>query len=407
MGENQSDVIVVGGGPCGSFTALNLAKLGSQVTVFEEHNEVGSPCHCAGHLTLQGLKRLGLHPLPSKIVENTFYGAVFHSPKGKKFRIRFSSPVTCSVNRVAFDKYIADMAEEAGSRYCLNSRVESLITKNGCTKDVIVRREESQEKFSAKVVVDAEGVSSRILRQAGLIPSNQNTLVKAVQAEVENVKDMEADMVEIFVGRDYAPGFYGWLMPNQDGTAKVGLAAENGNPRELLQSLMLKHPTASKKLHTATITKTSFHSIPLGGPIPKAFSDGFIAVGDAASQVKPTTGGGVIFGMTCAEIAAEVVREALQRTDFSSDFLATYQKRCDKILKSEIKFMLKIKKMLDALPDHKMDSAIDFCAKMGLNKAIQNLEDIDFQAHSLIHSLWNPRVPVALLYLLLSYLFTK
>jgi digeranylgeranylglycerophospholipid reductase len=406
MHEFFADAIVVGGGPCGSFTALNLAKLGVDVNVFEEHAEIGVPCHCAGHLSIKGLKLLGLHPLPSEIVENVFYGAIFHSPKGKSFHVRFSSPVTCAVNRVLFDKYIAKMAENAGARY-LNSMVESLIIENGFVKAVIVKGGKGEEKFSAKVVVDAEGISSRILRQAGLVAFNRHMLVKAVEAEVENVQDLETDMVEVFLGRDYAPGFYAWLMPKGNGKAKVGLAAKIGNPRELLQRLMLRHPTASKKLRNAKILQTSFHSITLGGPIPKAFSNGFLVVGDAASQVKPTTGGGVIFGMTCAKIAAEVAYEALSKNDFSSDFLCTYQSRCNKTLGSDVKFMLRIKKILDALPDDKIDDAIKFCAKIGLDKTLQKFEDIDFQGRSFLRMLWNPRMPITLFYFLLSCLFAN
>jgi len=402
-----SNAIVVGGGPCGSFTALNLAKLGFDVNVFEEHAEIGVPSHCAGHLSVKGLKSLGLYPLPSEIVENTFYGAVFHSPKGKRFYVRFCSPVTCAVNRVLFDKYIAEMTEKIGAHYFLNSTVKSLIVENGFVKGIIARRGKAEERFSAKVVVDAEGISSRLLRQAGLSVFNRHMLVKAVQAEVENVQDLETDIVEVFLGRDYALGFYAWLMPKRNGKAKVGLAAKIGNPRELLQRLMLKHPTASKKLRRAKILQISFHSIPLGGPIPKTFSNGFLTVGDAASQVKPTTGGGVIFGMTCAKIAAEVAYEALRKNDFSSDFLSIYQKRCNKKLGSDIKFMLRIRRMLDALPDEKLDDAINFCTKIGLDKALQSFDDIDFQGRSLLRTLWNPRMPVVLFYFLLSYLFAN
>jgi digeranylgeranylglycerophospholipid reductase len=407
MHEFFSDAIVVGGGPCGSFTALSIAKLGVDVNVFEEHAEIGVPCHCAGHLSIKGLELLGLYPLPSDIVENVFYGAIFHSPKGRSFYVRFSSPVTCAVNRVLFDKYIAKMAEKAGAQYFLNSMVESVMLENGFVNAVIVRRGKAEEKFSAKVVVDAEGISSKILRQAGLVAFNRHMLVKAVEAEVENVQDLETDMVEVFLGRDYAPGFYAWLMPKGDGKAKVGLAAKIGNPRELLQRLMLRHPTASKKLRSAKISQASFHSMTLGGPIPKTFSNGFLVVGDAASHVKPTTGGGVVFGMACAKIAAEVVYEALCKNDFSSDFLCTYQSRCNKTLGSDVKFMLRMRKMLDALPDDKIDDVIKFYANIGLDKTLQKLEDIDFQGRSFLRMLWNPRMPIALFYFLLSCLFAN
>lgn len=400
-----SDVIVVGGGPCGSFSALKLAKLGADVSVFEEHGKIGIPSHCAGHLSINGLRRLGLYPPPAKIVENTFYGADFHSPKGKKFSVRFSSPVTCVVNRVLFDKYIAEMAEDAGVHYLLNSRVKSLIIENGFVKGVIVRHKRKTEKrFLTKIVIDAEGISSRVLRQTGLSTLNSRMLVNAVQAEVENAQDLETDMVEVFLGRSYAPGFYAWLIPKFDGRAKVGLAAKTGNPRELLQRLMFKHPAASKKLRAAKICKISFHPITLGGPISKSYSNGFLAVGDAASQVKPSTGGGVVFGITCADIAAKVVYEALQRNDFSSESLSAYQKRCDETLGFDVNVMLRIRKMLDAMSDDKIDDAIAFCTKLGLDKVIRKVGDIDFQGRSLLGMLWNPKMVVALFYFLSLYL---
>ncbi|HDD70007.1 MAG TPA: NAD(P)/FAD-dependent oxidoreductase [Candidatus Bathyarchaeota archaeon] len=397
MNEN-SDVIVVGGGPCGSFTALNLGKLGAKVTVFEEHSQIGVPCHCAGHLSIKGLKRLGLYPLPKGIVENTFKGAVFHSPKGKNLTVKFANHITCVVNRASFDKYLADKAEKAEAHYFLSSRVESLIIKNNFVKGVKVRHNGKTENFTADIVVDAEGISSKILRQTGLTALNSRMLVNAVQANVENVKDVEPDMVEVFLGKNYAPGFYAWLIPQKDGKAKVGLAAKTGNPKDFLRKLIRKHPTASKKLGKAKLLHAAFHPITLGGPIPKTYSNGFLAVGDVASQAKPTTGGGVIFGLNCARIAAEVAYDALKQKDFSSKFLSNYQKRYNKILDFDVKVMLKLRKMLDALSDNKIDEAISFCGKLGLDKTIQGMEDIDFQGRSLLRSLPKPRMLAALFY---------
>ena len=397
------DVIVVGGGPCGSFAAFNLAKHGANVTVFEEHGEIGFPSHCPGHLSIKGLRQLGSYPLPEKIVENTFYGAIFHSPKGKSFSVRFSQPVTCVVNRVLFDKYVAKMAEDAGAQYHLNSHVESLNIEDSLVKGVNVKQD-GKTKFFAKIVIDAEGVSSKILRLAGLSVLNRRMLVNGVQAEVENVKDIEPDMVEVFLGKDYASDFYAWLIPVGNGKAKVGLATKTGNPKELLSRLMFKHPVASKKLNAAKIVQIGFHPLTLGGPVTKTYSNGFLAVGDAASQVKPTTGGGVIFGMTCARVAAEVAYEALSKNDFSSEFLSAYQRRCEEILGFDVKVMLKIRKALDAMSDDKMDDAISLCRKLNVEKSLQNFKDMDFQGQSLLRLLPNPRMLTALFYFFFLFL---
>jgi digeranylgeranylglycerophospholipid reductase len=402
--KDMPDAIVVGGGPTGSFAALNLAKLGAKVTVFEEHEAIGIPSHCAGHLSIRSLRNLGVYPLPGKIVENTFSQANFFSPTGFKFSVHLAKPVTCSVNRAAFDKHIADKAEAAGARYCLNSRVQSLLMEDGFVKGVNVKHGNEAESVPAKIVVDAEGIASRLLRQTGLAGLNGERLVHAVEAEVENVKDVDLNAVEVFLGKNYAAGFYAWLMPKFDGTAKVGLATNKGNPKEFLQRLMLKHPVASKQLSNAKITCMAFHPITLGGPISKAYSDGFLAVGDAASQVKPTTGGGVVFGLACARIAAEVADGAVRRNDVSSSFLALYQKRCTDALGFDFGVMLRVRRFLDSLSDEKVDEVLRFCARIGLDKTLENAEEIDFQGQAFLKLLTKPAMFAVLAYFLKLYL---
>jgi digeranylgeranylglycerophospholipid reductase len=402
--NSAPDVVVVGGGPCGSTVASSLAKHRASTTVFEEHAQVGIPCHCAGHVSINGLKRLNLYPLPNGIIEHSFCGATFHSPKGNAFSIRFSSPVTCVVNRILFDKYIAEMAKASGATYELESRVESLLVRHGLVEGVIVNKNGQVEEVSARIVIDAEGVASRLVRQLGLRTRGQSRLVHAVQAEVDGAEYAEPNMVEVFLGKKFAPGFYSWLIPKGEGKAKIGLAAETGNPRDLLEKFMLKHPVASVWLRKAKVLQASFHPISLGGPIPKAYSDGFLALGDAASQVKPTTGGGLVLGSTCAEIAARVVLESLQTRDYSAQFLSTYQEQCNRILRFDMSVMLRIRRMLDGMSDRRIDELIRLCATLRLDRALLSVKDMDFQGKSLLRALRSPRVLALLGYLLFFYL---
>ena len=403
--KNVSDAVVVGAGPVGCFAAMNLAKLGLDTTVFEEHAEIGVPTHCAGHLSIPSLKNLGLYPLPQGIVENTFSAANFYSPNGTKLTVRVRRPVTCAVNRELFDKFLAGKVEAAGARFRLSSRVHSLIINDGFVAGVNAKQEDGNEsQVSSKIVIDAEGISSRLLRQAGLAPLKGERLVYAVETEMENIRNVEEDTVEVFLGRNYAPGFYAWIIPRRDGTAKVGLAAKKGNPKELLQRLVHKHPVASKHLAGARVTRMAFHPITLGGPVSKAYASGFVAVGDVASQVKPTTGGGVVFGLTCARIAAEVIQGALEKDNFSADYLGLYQKRVVDALGFDFNVMLKARRFLDSLSDEKLDEALQFCNRLRLDKALRDIDEIDFQGQTLLRALTKPAAFTALAYFLVLYL---
>jgi len=405
--ENFSDAIIIGGGPCGSFSALNLSKRGYNVTVFEEHGEIGVPCHCAGHISINGLKNLGLYPLPKGIVENTFVGAKIHSPNGTAFTVRLSEPITCTVNRALFDKYIAELAQKKGTHYNMDARVESLVFAGGFAKGVVVKRHGKTSEFFSKIVLDAEGISARILRQTSLPTPRRDKIVNGAQVEIENVKDVEPDIVEIILGDHYAPGFYAWLIPKSEEEAKIGLASKARNPKTFLQRLIRKHPAVSAKLRTAKVVKESYHPITLGGPIAKAYSNGFLVVGDAASHVKPTTGGGIIFGLNCAKIAANVIAEALDKNNFSEEFLSTYQRRLMKMFGFDVKVMLKIREILDKLPDEKLDAIISLCNKIRLNEAFKNLREIDFQGRAFLKLARNPKALMMLALTFLNYLIGK
>ena len=399
-----SDIVIIGAGPVGSYAAMHLARAGVETTVFEEHPQVGYPSHCAGHISIRSLKAMGFYPLPDGVEENSFRAANFYSPQGTRFSLHLSQPVTVAINRARFDQQLAAEAERAGAHFELNSRVQSLIVQDGSVKGVTVERDGRQMQVSSKFVLDAEGVSSRLLRQAGLKALKPEGLVCAVEAEVEGVRDVQLDAVEVYLGGGYASGFYGWLIPRRDGTAKLGLATNKGNPRSCLNALMTKHPVATKQLVSAKIKQVSYHAITLGGPIPKTYGDGFLAVGDCASQVKPTTGGGVIFGLTCAKIAAETTAQAIQQGDTSAAALQAYQRRCRDILSFDFTVMLRLRRFLNTLSDEKLDEMLRVCGKLGVDRALGGETEVDFQGKMLLKAAAKPSMLAALGYFALLYL---
>jgi digeranylgeranylglycerophospholipid reductase len=400
-----ADAVVIGGGPVGSYAALHLAKKGIPVTVYEEHPQIGYPSHCAGHISIRSLRNMGLYPLPDGIIENDFCAANFYSPQGTKFSIHLSCPVTTALNRARFDQYLAKRAQAAGARFEVSTRVQSLLMQDGSVKGINVKRADATEvQVNSKIVFDSEGISSRLLRQAGLKALKPAGLVYAVETEITGAQDIDMNAVEVYFGKTYAPGFYGWLIPKPDGTAKLGLATNQGDPRAYLKRLMTKHPVASKQLAKARITQAGYHAISLGGPIRRAYADGFLAMGDCASQVKPTTGGGVIFGLTCAREAADVAAQAIKNDDTSANSLQAYQKRCDDLLNFDIKVMLRLRRFLDSLADTKLDEMLRVCGKLGVDKALSNVDEIDYQGKMLMSVAGKPAMWAALAYFGLLYL---
>jgi digeranylgeranylglycerophospholipid reductase len=167
---------------------------------------------------------------------------------------------------------------------------------------------------------------------------------------------------------------------------------------------MTKHPVASKQLSKAEITTTGYHAISLAGPIRQAYTDGFLAMGDCASHVKPTTGGGVIFGLTCAKEAAEIADTALKIGDFSAKTLQPYQNRCDDLLNFDIRVMLRLRRFINSLSDEKLDELLCVCSKLGVDKALSGVDEIDYQGKMLMSVAGKPAMWAALAYFGLLYL---
>lgn len=398
--QTQADVAVVGAGPTGCFAALTAAILGSEVAVFEEHREIGLPSHCAGHISIKGLNKLGVR-LPENIIENRISGAAFYSPSGNEFKVKFPSPVTYVINRSMFDKHLAQLAEDAGARFILGTKAERLLTDRGAVCGLQLKNEKC---FESRIMIDAEGCASTLLRHIPLRPLDGSQVVNAVNGEVERANDLEKDAVEVYLGQKYAPGLYAWIIPKSDGSAKIGLATKSGNPKEHLKLFLGKHPEARRKVLFSDVRNLSFHLIPLGGPIPRTYANGFLSVGDVASQVKPTTGGGVVMGLTCARIAGETAYEAVRQNRLSEDFLQGYEERWRKAIGFDMTVMHQLRLMLNRLSDKQLDRTINLCRQLGLDEALQKVSDIDWQGQALLRLARSPGVWALSIYSLLSSL---
>jgi digeranylgeranylglycerophospholipid reductase len=360
------DVVVIGAGPAGLIAAREAARRGATVTVLEEHAEIGVPCHCAGLLSIKGLKDLGI-PLSSDFVQNRLKGARFYSPSGLSFVVGRREAVACAVDRSMFDKFLAEKATRAGAEIRTESRVKGI-----SRVDKRIAVEGSFSSLSAGVVVDAEGVASRFVKAIGLRPLESRGVLPALQFELEDVK-VDPAYAEIYVGNKVAPGFFAWVIPLGHDSVKVGLGCKRANVREKLESFI--------QTRFGKVKRAAVHSGRLitCGPISRTFDDNFIVVGDAAGQVKPTTGGGVILGGVCAAFAGEVAVEAMENRNASAVFLEKYERLWKSRLGGEFRTMRLARQVVNRLSDKTTDKLFKFVLEKNLQEEFSVKGDIDFQ----------------------------
>jgi len=374
MVETETDIAIVGAGPAGLIAAREAAKRGADVTVLEEHGEIGNPCHCAGLLSLKGLTEIHV-PLDKSFIQNKVKGARFFSPSMLSFAVERDEPVACVVNREFFDKFLARQATQAGPDLRLNSKVKSIKRLDG--KILLIG---DFGTMKADIIVDAEGVSSHLVKEVGLQPLPAKHLLPALQHDLTGV-DVDPNYVEVHIGRKMAPRFFAWVIPPDENSARVGLACEGDNPHEKLESF-IKHRFNEGNNLTRVFTRSGL--IVACGPISRSFNDNFIAVGDVAGQTKPTTGGGVIWGGVCAMIAGRVVAEAVEAGNSTQSFLKKYEILWRKKIWKEIRLTLLARKIADRLSDKTVDKIFKSIIESNLQKELSLEGDMDFQAGTIL-----------------------
>jgi geranylgeranyl reductase family protein len=370
----KTDILVIGAGPSGLIAARDASQAGAKVTVFEKKKEIGIPCHCAGLLSLKGMEKIGL-ATRGPYVRNKVKGAHFYSPSGLTFTIEKKSPVACVVDRDLIDKNLAQQAKKAGANINLSSNIYDLKrTKNGiCSIG-------KHESVFSKLIINAEGAPSKFLKTFGLKPINFSYVLPGLQFDLKGI-NVDPDFVEVHISRKIAPNFFAWVIPLGKDSVRVGLACKGMMKKELLEIFIKKRFRNKEKIEHIKIQSGL---VVTSGPIEKTFNDNFLVIGDAAGQVKPTTGGGVILGGICASIAGSIAAEAVNDDNFKKSFLKKYEKLWRKKLGKEFKTTFFARRILNHLSDKAVDKLFDLIIKKNLQENFQIFGDMDFQRKTIL-----------------------
>lgn len=374
------DAVVIGGGPAGLIAATEIAREGPSVLVLEEHPQIGLPDHCAGLISIRGLERIGVKPSPRSI-QNLVTGARLIAPNGTVLEIGGNEDKAYVLDRSLFDRSLAIGAIEAGTEIRLRSRVTEVQRKD----DGFLCRTSSGKGYLCRLLVDAEGISSRILGMLGLPRPSSDWVFPAAQFEISGMK-FETEKVEMYFGRDIAPGFFAWSIPMSKDSSKIGLAVQDGNPLEMLRHFRRRCFPSSQ------VFSIRLGGVFLGDPSTKTFDENLLVVGDAAGQTKSTTGGGVVVGGLCAQIAGHVGVSALLEDDLSAKNLSQYEKQWRGMLGADLAKMRVLRRLFPRISDDSLDRMFEFALRSNLVRIIEEKGDMDFQGDVISRMLRQPGV---------------
>jgi geranylgeranyl reductase family protein len=398
--DRDFDVLIIGGGPIGGIVAEVIARNHLSTMILEEHKSIGQPQHCAGLISLNGFRRLGIKP-PKSVLQNEVRGATIFSPSGENLTVERRNTLAFVVDRISLDRYLVENATRRGSELQLNTKAKHVTIQPDCalvTTEVRNNKTKTSETtLKGKLVISGEGGQARLTSQVGLDPPDPKMRLYATQFEMSNVRLGRQDLVEIYFG-NFAPGFFAWVIPTGEDSARIGLASRVAKSHTYLRYFVSHHPVVASELTNARVNEVFGGMVLTGGPSETTSTDRFLAVGDCAGQTKPTTGGGVITGGICARIAGRVAVDSIASGDFSKEFLRRYDKIWRSQLGQEFSSMLRLRTVLNHMPNPLLDKTLVAAKKSGLEAVIEDKGDIDAQSKLIRHALTNPRIIISFLF---------
>ena len=384
------DAVIIGAGPIGSNVALHLSKKGFEVAVVEQKREIGIPLKCAGLVSKRVIELSGISP--NKIIQNELYGAYIHSPEGRVFEIESDRVQAFAIDRVLFDKLLAENAQNYNAVYLLNNKAYSF----GDGK-VQIKSDGESGVLQYKILIGADGAKSKVREFFGF-PDPKEVLL-GVGAEVENI-NINPKKVHIFFSRNIAPGFFAWIIPtNREGTeARIGLCTSTPPPKPIKSyfDMMFTNPLTEPFLKGCTVKGLLGGAIPLGF-LDETAMDRVMIVGDAASQVKPLSGGGLYPGLLSSNFCSEVAEEALENNDASKKILKKYHNLWSAALKREIAIGMRIRKRFLQMDDSQVDKYLSYLNDEEILSIISKYGDIDYPSKLAFPLLKN--IPILLKFL--------
>ncbi len=376
---SEYDVIVAGAGVAGCMAAIEASRQGVKVGLFEEHPQVGVPSHCSGVVSLNGLKLLGVDRNQA-YDQRLIRGARFFPPTGKPIEITRHEPVALIVNRMRLDQYLAKKALNNGVELHTKSRITRLARAGNREIHATIQ---NGGEVSAKVLIDASGAGSRLPTHAGLKVPDWSQILPGLQYELIGTNKQD-DLVNLYFGSERAPGFFAWSIPTGDHSVRAGLATTKGNVRTLLDRLVKEH------WPMARVDATKSGSVLVSGPVDRCWSPGFMVVGDAAGQVKQTTGGGIMIGGYCGLLAGSAAASAVKTPERADEFLESYDHEWREKFSGDLRSMGIGRRLFFGLSDSTLDKL--FPALEPMLGEITEVADMDFQSKVITKLLSNRKL---------------
>lgn len=280
-------ISVIGAGPAGSYSAYLLAKEGFSVNIYEEHDVVGKPVQCTG-ITTSFIENYIKND--ADFVVNKIDRVKVHSYNNSvEFKLKRKNVV---MDRCGMDNFFLNKALDEGARLFTGHR---FIEANN--DELIFKKDNKKLNVKKDMVIGADGPNSQVAKTFNFKGIRENFL--GLQATVKG--EFDHSTFEVYLGNNICPGFFAWIVPENEKIARIGLAVRNGfKGREYFESFVKER---------GKILEMQAGLIPIYNSKLETEKNNIFLVGDAASQVKATTGGGILYALMASEELCKAIKK--------------------------------------------------------------------------------------------------
>ncbi len=335
MATCSYDVVVVGAGTAGCYAAATAAKSDLDVVILERKSRED-----AGHIACgDALKGADSFPevIPKSQIEPAFTNTGvdhgrFEIPK-EDVVLEIPVPGELAViDRWEYGRRIIDGAESAGAEIVYDTVVQDVQQSGGQVTGVMAVQKGEAVEYQAPLVIDGAGALSILQDKADFSESTFDTNVNYQQfcsayREIVTVpEEVPWKDALVFKPTERAAGYL-WYFPRTGVEINAGLGFQmTEQPMELVE--VLKNDLQSRdEFRGAEVKDKLGAALPTRRPYDSAVAPGFIAVGDAAGHVNPTTGGGIAGAAYAGYYAGQEAVRAVSGSDVSEASLWRYNER--------------------------------------------------------------------------------
>lgn len=334
--------------------AREAAKAGARTLMLERDPVIGTPVRCGEATALNGLKEF--IPIQDRWIAAVVDHGYIYVPSGERVELVGKDDPGVVLERNLFDRYLAELAAEAGCEIITRADVDGLLQQGDRITGVCYNRFGVHTEVEAAVVIGADGVDSRVGRWAGINTQLAlRDLAPTYQFIVSGV-DFDPTSGEIYVGSQIGIGGYVWIFPKNRTTVLVGIGFsgidnDQGTAYQRLTSFL------SRRFPKASIVGEMAGGVPGAPPIKKPVRNGLILAGDAARHCNPITGGGILSAMTAGFHAGQTAALAISEGDVSAKRLLRYCDQIEKKIDIPHRRAYSIRRTLIGLTDETLNAA--------------------------------------------------